>query len=53
MTKHYQFVFGVNNILDKEPPLGVGSSPNDYGPGFYGTYDPLGRYIHASMQFTF
>ena len=53
LTKHYQFVFGVNNILDKEPPLGVGSSPNDYGPGFYGTYDPLGRYIHASMQFSF
>ncbi|MCX6538272.1 MAG: TonB-dependent receptor [Acidobacteria bacterium] len=51
--KHYQFVLGANNILDKEPPFGVGSTPNDYGPGFYGTYDPLGRYIHMSLQFNF
>ena len=24
-----------------------------FGPGFYGTYDPYGRYIHAAAQFTF
>ncbi len=44
---------GVNNILDKEPPLAPGQQNNDYGAGFYGTYDSLGRYLHASMQFTF
>ena len=48
-----QLVLGVNNIADKDPPLGSGFSPNDFGPGFYGTYDPYGRYIHAAAQFTF
>ncbi len=53
LRKGVQLLVGVNNILDKEPPLGAGMSPNDYGPGFYGTYDPLGRYVHTSVQFTF
>jgi iron complex outermembrane recepter protein len=44
---------GCNNIFDKEPPLGSGMSPNDYGPGFYGTYDPLGRALYANMKFEF
>ncbi|HSN54332.1 MAG TPA: TonB-dependent receptor [Candidatus Sulfomarinibacteraceae bacterium] len=53
IAKSYQFVLGVNNIFDKEPPLGAGLNDNDYGPGFYGFYDPYGRTLHASMQFTF
>lgn len=44
---------GCNNLLDKEPPLGSGVSPNDYGPGMYGTYDYLGRALYANMQFEF
>lgn len=44
---------GVNNIFDKEPPLGAGLSDIDFGPGFYGTYDPLGRAIYANLQFEF
>ncbi|MCX6549856.1 MAG: TonB-dependent receptor, partial [Acidobacteria bacterium] len=44
---------GINNLMDKEPPLGAGMSNNDYGPGFYGTYDPYGRYLHIGVQFTF
>jgi outer membrane receptor protein involved in Fe transport len=44
---------GVNNILDKEPPLGAGLSDVDFGPGFYGTYDPLGRALYANLQFEF
>lgn len=44
---------GCNNILDKEPPLGAGLSDIDYGPGYYGTYDPLGRAIFANLQFEF
>jgi iron complex outermembrane receptor protein len=44
---------GCNNILDKEPPLGSGVSPNDYGPGMYGTYDYLGRALYANMKFEF
>jgi outer membrane receptor protein involved in Fe transport len=44
---------GVNNIMDKEPPLGAGLSDIDFGPGFYGFYDPLGRTIFANMSFEF
>ena len=53
ITKGIQFTLGVNNVLDKEPPLGIGFQNNDYGPGFYGFYDPYGRYIHSSLLFTF
>jgi outer membrane receptor protein involved in Fe transport len=52
-AKHYQFIFGVNNVLDEEPPLGPDLNPNDYGPGWYGYYDPWGRTIHASLKFQF
>ena len=53
LKNHVQFTFGVNNIADKEPPLGANSSANDYGPGFYNTYDAYGRFIHSSIQFSF
>jgi iron complex outermembrane receptor protein len=48
-----QFTLGVNNIADKEPPLGSGSSTNDYSPGFISTYDAYGRYVHSTVTFTF
>ncbi len=51
--KGIEFIAGVNNVFDKEPPMGFGSSPNDYGAGFYNTYDSYGRYIHTGFQFTF
>jgi outer membrane receptor protein involved in Fe transport len=44
---------GCNNILDKEPPLGAGLSDIDFGAGFYGTYDSLGRAVYANLQFEF
>jgi iron complex outermembrane receptor protein len=53
ITKDIQVALGINNILDKEPPLGVGFQTNDYGPGFYGFYDPYGRVIHSSINFNF
>ena len=53
LHKSVTFIAGVNNVFDTEPPLGVGSNPNDYGTGFYGMYDGLGRYIHTGLQFTF
>lgn len=53
IAKSYQLVLGVNNIFDEEPPLGPGQNDNDYGPGWYGFYDPYGRTLHASMHFTF
>jgi outer membrane receptor protein involved in Fe transport len=42
---------GVNNLLDKEPPFGAGLSDIDYGPGYYGMYDYLGRALYANLQF--
>ena len=53
VTQSIQFALGINNILDKEPPLGVGFQTNDYGPGFYGFYDPYGRVIHGSINVNF
>jgi outer membrane receptor protein involved in Fe transport len=44
---------GVNNLFDKLPPLGSGSEADDYAKGFYGTYDPYGRYLFTGIQFTF
>jgi iron complex outermembrane receptor protein len=48
-----QITLGVNNVADKQPPLGSGNSANDYADGFYGSYDSYGRFIHSSIQFTF
>ncbi|HSL24433.1 MAG TPA: TonB-dependent receptor [Vicinamibacterales bacterium] len=53
LVKNYRLMFGVNNVFDKEPPLAPGMSDNDYGPGYYGTYDHLGRYVFSGIQFTF
>jgi iron complex outermembrane receptor protein len=50
-TKGIQLTVGVNNIFDKEPPLGAGLRAVDYGPGFVGEYDPWGRFVHASLRF--
>ena len=55
---HYNFRLGVNNILDKSPPLFTSSAGscavatcngNTYG----GTYDTLGRYIFAGATLNF
>jgi outer membrane receptor protein involved in Fe transport len=48
-----QLVFGCNNLFDKEPPLAPNMNDNDYGPGFYGFYDPYGRFVHAAIHFDF
>ncbi|KJY96267.1 TonB-dependent receptor domain-containing protein [Pseudoalteromonas ruthenica] len=43
---------GVNNIMDKEPPL-VGGSLSTNGNAIAGFYDTLGRYFHANVTFKF
>jgi outer membrane receptor protein involved in Fe transport len=53
ISRNIQWVLGVNNIFDEDPPLGAGVDPNDFGVGMYGYYDPWGRYVHTSLQFTF
>jgi len=52
-AKGIQLTAGINNIFDIEPPLGAGLVDVDYGAGYYGTYDPWGRFIFTSMRFTF
>ena len=52
-ARHFQWTIGINNVFDEEPPVAAGISPNDYGPGMYGTYDPWGRTVFSSLQFTF
>ena len=45
---------GINNVLDRQPPLVVGNSAAGDGPYNANTYptwyDPLGRYIFASVS---
>lgn len=53
LMKGVNATLGVNNVFDKNPPLGSGSNANDYGAGFYNTYDSYGRFVHFSLQFTF
>ncbi|HEX4736106.1 MAG TPA: TonB-dependent receptor [Allosphingosinicella sp.] len=57
---HYQFRLGINNILDKEPPIfgsngGLSECPANFcnGNTFPGTYDALGRYIFAGVTLDF
>ncbi len=46
--------FGINNALDKEPPI-VPNSPSGIGNGntFPGPYDAMGRYVFAGVNWSF
>jgi outer membrane receptor protein involved in Fe transport len=55
---HYNFRLGVNNILDKNPPLfssSFGSCAAVFcnGNTYPGVYDTLGRYIFAGVTLNF
>jgi outer membrane receptor protein involved in Fe transport len=55
---HYNFRLGVNNILDKSPPLfssSYGSCAAVFcnGNTYPGVYDVLGRYIYAAATLNF
>ncbi|PQA87846.1 TonB-dependent receptor plug domain-containing protein [Hyphococcus luteus] len=47
--------FGVNNVLDKEPPLTSSAGPSIFGNGntFPGVYDALGRYVFGGITLNF
>ena len=50
---HYTFRVGVQNLLDKHPPV-LDSSYNSNGSNTYAqVYDSLGRYIYAAIQVNF
>ncbi|MDO6477585.1 TonB-dependent receptor [Alteromonas sp. 1_MG-2023] len=48
VNDHVGVLIGVNNVLDKEPPL-VGGSLSSNGNAVAGFYDTLGRFLHASV----
>jgi outer membrane receptor protein involved in Fe transport len=53
---HFNFRMGVNNILDKDPPLvGQTNCPGVFcnGNSFANVYDSLGRYIFAGVTLDF
>ncbi|WP_246194834.1 TonB-dependent receptor domain-containing protein [Pseudidiomarina piscicola] len=52
LNENTSLLFGVNNILDKEPPM-VGGSISTNANTIAGFYDTLGRYIHANVTFRF
>lgn len=45
----YRLTSGVNNVLDKEPPI----LPSLTSTGYSGTYDPLGRYVFVKFSAEF
>ena len=49
ITEDATATFGINNFLDKEPPLFPGLSSTGYGA----TYDTLGRYVFAGIKANF
>ena len=56
VTRQAELRLGVNNILDRQPPLLIGNSSAGDGPFNANTYpdwyDPLGRYVFASLSVT-
>ncbi len=56
LSEHWNLRVGINNLLDKSPPLAGGTNlPSTYGNGntFPQVYDSLGRYIFATITATF
>lgn len=55
INENTSMLVGVNNVFDKEPPLVGGSLLGTAGNAntFAGFYDTLGRYLHASVTFSF
>src|SRR6185369_5799710 len=52
----YQFRLGVNNLLDKSPPIvggGVSNAPFGNGNTFPQVYDALGRFLFAGVTLDF
>jgi len=54
VRKDLELRLGVNNLLDRQPPLVIGNTAAGDGPYNSNTYptwyDPLGRYIFASVS---
>lgn len=57
IRKRFELRLGVNNLLDRQPPLVVGNTAAGDGPfngnTYPGWYDPLGRFIYAAVAVDF
>ena len=57
VRKGLEFRLGVNNVLDRQPPLVVSNTAAGDGPFNANTYpewyDPLGRFVFASLAVDF
>ena len=53
ITKQITLRAGVNNIFDKDPPIGVTGAPFGNGNTYPQVYDSLGRKIFASITVAF
>jgi outer membrane receptor protein involved in Fe transport len=57
VRRGFQLRLGVNNVLDRQPPLIVSNTAAGDGPFNADTYpewyDPLGRYVFASLAIQF
>jgi len=51
-TENLSFTGGINNLLDKEPPI-VGGTLGTNANTYAGFYDTLGRYLHINATVTF
>lgn len=49
---HMTFSVGVNNLLENDPPYLTGA-PGSNGNTYPGHFDALGRYVFASVSYTF
>jgi outer membrane receptor protein involved in Fe transport len=55
-NRHLAVSFGVNNLLDKDPPIASSSSvTGTYGNGntFPQVYDSYGRFVYANVTYRF
>ena len=53
VSKHLSLRFGVNNVLDKDPPLVNEYNTTTGAPNTYPTYDTLGRQMYAAFTAKF
>lgn len=54
--ERFEFRFGVNNLLDKDPPIvgnDYGGTTENSGNTYPATYDPLGRSYFAGVKLKF
>jgi len=53
LSDDMQFRLGINNILDKDPPLGTVEVVGGGAANTYSTYDAMGRQMFASFSMKF